>query len=584
MQQPVRDDRAQPSVVPRIIWLAALLAGVLMILQDATHLYMASGQAHRGTTGVWLAGNGNCHADRFCPVDRLLPDGPAARAGVTTQDLVRLDRYWEAYRVVDVGENVGMTVRDRDGNERHLILTATDKTFLAPTYVVAGSAQIAICLVALLLIGRAGRRGWVLLLGLALITYGTPGNYPRIWENAHALFVPFLILLSTAIAVGPPLMLAALRGFRRDIIGHSPRWLDGLIWATAMGELLCLIWGLAIVLDSRPLLGVGNGLALLSLGWSAGTVLAPLVLTSGWRHVPAPERTRYAFMWLAVGVFSVNALIDPVIMLTGNDYVAASWPVLLQLASMILGTVLFAYASLRHRVVDLGFAINRTLVFSASSFLLLLTFGVVEWASEKLLPIEHHEANAIIEALVAVGIFLIFHRVHEWVERAVERLFFHKWRVNAEALSRFVRQAAYITRPETLMERTVTELQRFSGQSDVALYRPGNDGYLLQAGSHDQLPARLDADAAPLVAMRAERLPIRDAFLPGTLLLPMLHRTDVLAFVVIGAKPNGEPYRPDEESELATAIHQIGLDLHALRVEELERENARLAARIGITA
>lgn len=580
MQQPVRDDRSKPATVPRILWLAALLAGVLMILQDATYLYMASGHFHGGTTGVWLGASGNCRTDRFCPVNRLLPDGPAVRAGVTAQDLIRLDRYWEVYRSVDIGETVGMTVRDRDGNERHLILTATDRAFFAPTYVVSGSAQIAICLVALLLIGRAGRRGWVLLLGLALITYATPGNYPRIWESKPGLFVPFLILLCVIVNAGPPLMLAALRGFRRDIIGHSPRWLDRLIWTTAIGELLCVIWSLAIVLDSRPLLGVGNGLALLSLGWSAGTLLAPLVLASGWRQVPAPERTRYAFMWLAVGVFSVNALIDPVIMLTGNDYVAASWPVLLQLASMILGAVLFAYASLRHRVVDLGFAINRTLVFSASSFLLLLTFGVVEWASEKLLPIEHHEANAIIEAVVAVGIFLIFHRVHEWMERGVERLFFHKWQVNAEALKRFAQQAAYITTPEALMEQAVAEFRRFSRQPDVAWYRWEHGAYLLKAGRHGQLPAQLDANEAPLVAMRAERRPIRDAFLPGTLLLPMTHRTEVIAFVLMGAKPNGEAYRPDEESDLAAAARQVGLDLHALRVEELEHENARLTTRI----
>lgn len=238
---------------------------------------------------------------------------------------------------------------------------------------------------------------------------------------------------------------------------------------------------------------------------------------------------------------------------------------------------------LRHRVVDLGFAINRALVFSALSFLLLAS-GVVEWASEKLLPFESHEVGLAINMAVALGIFMGFHRLHEWVEKGGEHLFFHAWRINSRALDALLAEAPYITRPDVPMERAIDEFRRFSRQEEVAVYRHEAGGYRLKAGSLGALPAFLDADEPELVALRARLDLLRDVFQPGTLLMPITHRAEVVAFVVMGAKPGGESYRPDEEEELLEATRRIGLDLHALRVEEQERENTRLSARIAAMA
>jgi hypothetical protein len=285
-------------------------------------------------------------------------------------------------------------------------------------------------------------------------------------------------------------------------------------------------------------------------------------------------------MALAVGVCAINPIIDPVIMLTGNNYVETSWPVLVQLASLILGSVLFAYAVLRHRVVDLGFVINRALVFSTLSFLLLLSFGVVEWASEKVLPFESHEVGLVINMVVALSLYLGFHRLREWIEHGVENLFFRAWRARSQALEQFLHQAAYITRPDVLMQRSIAALQSFSGQDEVAFYRHEAGVYALKAGGHFMLSDALDMNEPALVALRADRDLVRDAFMTGTLVIPTLHRAEVTGFVVMGTRRDGEAYRPDEEEELSAAVRGIGQDLHALRIEELERENAALSSRL----
>lgn len=574
-------DRSQ--VVPRWLWLIGLLAAMLMAVQSGHYVYIASDRyAEDGSIGVKLGFP--CDADRFCPVAVVKPATPAAVAGIRPGDALRYDRYWERSRMLFLGDHVGLSVR-RGDVVQHLDLIAAPRAFFAPTYIITGIADIMICLIALLLLWRAGRGRTGFLLAMALIAYALPGNYPRLWQNAPEFYVPFLLGLSTVVPAAGVLMLMALRSFRRDVIGTTPRWLDRLVLGTAIAQAIVYLWSMTVELNVRPVLGLSDGLTLLSIGSSAGAILVPLSLALGWQDTPVDHRTRYAFMWAAASMISLYLIVDPIIMLTGNDYVAASWPVIFQIVVMIAGAALFAYALLRHRVIDLGFAINRTLVFSSLSFIVLLLFGLVEWVTEKLLPFESHKASVIVDAAIALSLFLAFHRIHTWVEHMVERLFFHQWHRNEQALRDFLVEAEYITRPAILAERAAMALSRFADGAGAAFYqRDGADYDLVIAESLPNAALTIDADTPFLVTMRARREMARNVLAPGDLMLPMIHRADVIAFVQMGPKPNGEPYRRDEEAALAHAIRRIGLDIQALRVSELELQNQALAARLDALA
>jgi hypothetical protein len=571
-------DRPIASPVARWLQCIAVVAAALMMFQAAGYAFFASGyDIPRGTLGI--NPSVSCDSNRFCMIDRVAKGSPADRFGITPGDELRLDRFWERHRRYDVGQAVGATVRHA-GRDRHLEMVTAPRSFFAPTYILGGITSLIVCLIALVILTRSGRRRTGLLLGLALIAYGLPGNYPRFWQNDPSLYPGFLLGLSLIWAMTPVLMLSTLRSFRIEVIGQTPRWLDRMIWIIAAGQLLIYAWSMTVELNVAPLFGISDGLSLLSLGTSIGSFVAPVALADGWRYVPTASRTRYAFMWAAVSALSACAMIDPVSMLTGDNYVEASWPVIIELAALMLGAALFAYAILRHRVIDLGFAINRTLVFSALSFLLLLTFGLVEWGTEKLLPLESHEASVVIDAAVALGLFLAFHRIHEWVEHGVERLFFHRWHLSQKALERFVGEASYITGSDILLQRTVDAIRSYADGAEAAIYSYAGDGYALAAGGLAGQGALLDLDLRALVSMRAERVPAHDALLNGSLLLPMTHRADVTGFVILGPKPSGDPYRPDEETLLAEVVQRLGHDLHALQIEQLVMENAKLTARL----
>lgn len=88
------------------------------------------------------------------------------------------------------------------------------------------------------------------------------------------------------------------------------------------------------------------------------------------------------------------------------------------------------------------------------------------------------------------------------------------------------------------------------------------------AGDLDGAPQALDPDLAPALVARAELQPVE---LDGpALLVPMAMRHELGGILLLGPKPNGEPYRPDQIELLGWAAGQIGLDLNALEVERLE--------------
>jgi hypothetical protein len=63
---------------------------------------------------------------------------------------------------------------------------------------------------------------------------------------------------------------------------------------------------------------------------------------------------------------------------------------------------------------------------------------------------------------------------------------------------------------------------------------------------------------------------------------PMVHRNEVIGLTVLGAKPGGLLFRPDEVELVGWATSQVGLDLHSLKVEQLESSEADLLKTVTV--
>jgi hypothetical protein len=572
----------QPRPVAKAWQRLVVIFCLLVVIQDAHYAWVASGIPVTGSMGAGID-SARCGPDHFCPLLGVGPNSPAERAGIAAGDRVKADKYWEMYRIPNAGEELGLTVRGA-GGERHVTLRLEPGQFYSGMYILTAAFLAILALTAALIAARDGKRRTTLLLASAMACFALPGNYPRAWQNTPILFEFFFVVLTFLLTGAPVLLAAAMASYRQDVTGSLPTWVRLAFWPIAALTLAGTTLGIFIAMNAAPALGISDGLSLVSIIWALASLFPAAVLIVRWARIPPVARTRYAFMAAASAALCVMAWIDPVIMLTTNNYTEASWPVVVQMVSLSLAAFLFAYAILRHRAIDLGFAVNRTLVYSVLSGILVAIFGLAERFSDALVPEGAHRAGLLVQAGIALLIFAAFHRLRDAVEHGVERIFFSRWREYERRMTAFIYRSSFVTRPAKLIEQSIEEIGRYTDGADVAIYLAANGTYRLSGGGIDGLPRRIDQDIPAVVALRADRALQRNGLGAAALLLPMLQRGELLGFIALGPKRDGTNYRPDEEKLLSDAAQAVGLDLHALRIDELERENRRLLAKAALGA
>jgi hypothetical protein len=573
--------------------IVALVFSIYVVEQSVEaimlHLGVQPGQGYLGASNYNFTIT-PAFAPGFVTVDRINPDSPLGRAGVSAGDHIRFDRVWDHMRHISAGETLGFTL-DHHGARSHHAVTA-----IAPppgpqadvlTNLTYDVLTLATCLFGLFVIWRSEGRRTALLLGVSLLLFGLNDSFPQLWEenprligfiapiNEAVFLLIFLSFLAFAISY------AADCGVRLGWVKYPYLAYAAVFFAVGAGEAIAQSFG-------DPILPVARAtLALMTYPLYA---LSMAYMIAGWRRSDASNRQRSSVMLLGFTVLIASQVLVGVVSLVlgAADFASNPFEILSEVLAGIVAPALLSYAILRHRVFDLGFAVNRTLVYSAVSALLLGAFGLAEWLVDHLAPIAGREK---IDAGIALVVFLTFHRVRDAVEHGVEALFFRRWQRAEADLRRFVREAGFVTEPQALSEAFVQALGRFGEGASAGIYLDDGQGYDRVAGDVVGLAAHLDVNLPALVSLRAELKPvdIQDGAFTGCLMAPMVIRNAMSGVAVLGPKPAAQGWRPDEIELVGWATRQIGLDLHALTIERLEKErsdlrlaNAQLERMVGL--
>ena len=114
--------------------------------------------------------------------------------------------------------------------------------------------------------------------------------------------------------------------------------------------------------------------------------------------------------------------------------------------------------------------------------------------------------------------------------------------------------------------------------------REDGAGFVRQWGSLAAEESYAEEDRA-FALLAAERAPVdlaeAHSALPRAMAFPMFDQLGLAGFVLIGPRPDGAHYRPDEIDNLAWATQQVGLDLQALQARELRAEVATLREQLA---
>ena len=519
-------------------------------------------------------------------VTDVAPDGPAARAGLRTGDLLTALPQVTALTndiVLPPDTKLPLTVL-RDGKRVQLSYTTELQERGDPRanllWSLISLSGLIVTAFGCLLILRGRKDRAAIMLGLVLLGVGlSRGSFNPGWapDPATGTWLFLLTQLNNAVIgycwIRFALYVAGGPYSRRQnlfvlVVALAYLGLNVEEW---------LAWAFGV-----PDLVVASGSQQVSLifGILTHQLLGYGIIAWNYRRNDAPARNRLKVIVFAFIALLLAAQIQAFLIVgLGGDL--ARWLLGGVVAAFTAAAILLAYAVLRQRLFDLNFAINRTLVFGSVTFTLLATFGLLEWGVEHVIPEAWHEGGQFISAGIAVGLFLTFHRLREWFEHQIERLFFSSWQKAEAALRRFVESAGHFEQVPALCKGFHGALGKFAPGAGEAIYlRETGGAYRLECGSLDGAPEAYAEDQPAFALMRAERRPIdlvqTDSALPGELALPMLDQGALLGFVLVGPKPDGTHFRPDEVHNLGWAAHQVGLDLRALHARLLEEQNGRL--------
>ena len=233
-----------------------------------------------------------------------------------------------------------------------------------------------------ILILLKGQRTWSnLCISLFLICLGYTVYILPVTAIANGGFLTLLAMIDIARQYVGLIAMILFAGFLfSERIGRQPRFQAlvlqasvGIVSAAALVNFSYLFLTPIPSLPDAGMIGAVSGLLAATLTFG--------VLLNCWSRSVEPERSRMLLLVTSFGLCPLS------IVLMSLSWI--SWPLyavgeLLALAFQVS----FGYAIVRHRVLDIGFVINRVLVFTVISTALLIVFGVTEFAVDKLLHFE----------------------------------------------------------------------------------------------------------------------------------------------------------------------------------------------------
>jgi hypothetical protein len=308
-----------------------------------------------------------------------------------------------------------------------------------------------------------------------------------------------------------------------------------------------------------------------------------------------PGEARYRIGWVLVGFvisavcyvasnFELQAIGD------AKDRLAATLEFALALGQCALPLAL-AYAVLRHRVIDLGFALNRTVVFGAISIVVLVFVSLIDWLSSKVLG-EVQLATAG-EAVVAVVFGFALNSFHDHIENWVESTIFReRHRIESRLEERI--EALTFAESEVEVDLTVAvEVKELLKLFSAAVFRceMGSTSFkrVAAGGWSDADLTAFDADSPLATTMRTTKGPVFLAdlkielpALPNgaaapVLAVPIAAQRELLGIALYGNVYEGSAPDPKEIELLArlaraagTAYTLVDAQRWRRRVSELE--------------
>jgi hypothetical protein len=231
-------------------------------------------------------------------------------------------------------------------------------------------------------------------------------------------------------------------------------------------------------------------------------------------------------------------------------------------------------------VLDIGFVVNRAVVYTCVSVVVVGAFILFEWLLGHVVE-TNSRASTILQLIAALALGLSVRFIHARVDRYVDDLFFRDRHLAEAAIRRFAHETGLITDEDVLVHRTAEVAQRNARLTGAAFYARLKNRYVPLHSSFDATPQDLDENDAAILDMRTFHNPVdvhADSRVPGAAAFPMVVRGALAGFLACGEKTTHEALAPDEHDALRVLARDAGIALDSLRITRIEQELGYLTA------
>jgi len=292
-------------------------------------------------------------------------------------------------------------------------------------------------------------------------------------------------------------------------------------------------------------------------------LLALLVLANGYRHAPPESRLRLRWIMAATVILVADMLLQYLTPLA----LSPTGGLIINLLLAICFAC-YLYGVLRYRLIDFAIVIDRTLVYGATTTVVIGILSGMEAIAQHAALGEHTSMALQVGVPLALGITL--GALHKRFDAWVERLFFWRRHKAGQALRDFAESCAFIEHETALLDRAIHLLKQHTRAPGVALYERNQAGYAaIRQLPHAHYPHDINVDDPVAVLLRAGRSEVNLLDAGSTLgkdgyAFPMTVRGNLLGVVVVAHRPS-EHYSKEERALLEHVVHEIGIALFAAR-------------------
>lgn len=538
-------------------------------------------------------------------VTDVVPDSPAAKAGITPGDTIVLDRtpFESRPKVIGFttpvapGARIPVAIR-RGGTVHDVIITAAEMPAsqlnrFSYLLTLASTAVFVIVGVSLILL-----RPSIVTWGFGLFCLFTNPVVPAFSRfpsaSAHLSYVLVYDVVQNIGIVG--LIVFAL---------HFPSEQRQLKWRQVLSRLLLPIFvllagvtsfiDLAVCVLAIPVHELNVAL---QVAFGLVDVLCIYILTE--TYVVGPVEMRPRMRWILVGFYVGLGCnyIGNLLIYTAN-VTLPGWLDTALVASAVTLPLTVAYGVVRHRVIDVDFFLSRAFVYAIFTTGLVIVFALSDWFFAHILA--DFRFSLVVDAIISIGAALVFDRSKQFLEATIDRVVFRDRRTARERLKRAAGALRFAKSPETVDDTVTREAHDALGLETVALFRADatefkrvaaigwnatNADYLKQ---DDRLVTEhLSGDGVVHLAdVPWSRDDLPQGLLRPVFSVPLRSGTALDALLLCSLKPHGEQLDPeaiDWLTDFAKAAAAVYAELSAQRLRddanELRMEVAILDARL----